>query len=44
MLRYGVGQTGAQIFRDTPAALLPVYLTTVLGVPAWLAGVAILVP
>lgn len=44
MLRYGVGQTGAQIFRDTPAALLPVFMTTMLGVPAWMAGVAILLP
>lgn len=44
MLRYGFGQMGAQIFRDTPAALLPVYMTTVLGIPAWLAGVAILIP
>ncbi len=44
MLRYGVGQTGAQIFRDTPAALLPVFMTTMLGIPAWLAGVTILVP
>lgn len=44
MLRYGMGQMGAQIFRDTPAVLLPVYLTTILGVPAWLAGIAILIP
>jgi GPH family glycoside/pentoside/hexuronide:cation symporter len=44
MLRYGVGMVGAQIFRDAPAALLPVFMTTVLGVPAWLAGFAILLP
>ncbi len=44
MVRYGLGQTGAQVFRDTPAALLPVYMTTVLGVPAWLAGLVILLP
>ncbi|MFO7304820.1 MAG: MFS transporter [Gammaproteobacteria bacterium] len=44
MLRYGFGQMGAQIFRDTPAALLPVFMTTILGIPAWLAGVAILIP
>jgi len=44
MLRYGVGMFGAQIFRDTPAALLPVFMTTILGVPAWLAGLAILAP
>jgi GPH family glycoside/pentoside/hexuronide:cation symporter len=43
-MRYGVGQTGAQIFRDTPAALLPVFMTTILGIPAWMAGIAILVP
>lgn len=44
MLRYGVGQTGVQLFRDTPAALLPVFMTTMLGVPAWIAGLAILLP
>lgn len=44
LYRYGVGQTGAQIFRDTPAALLPVFMTTILGIPAWMAGIAILVP
>lgn len=44
MLRYGMGQTGAQVFRDTPAALLPVYMTTILGVEPWLAGLAILIP
>lgn len=43
-MRYGVGQTGTQIFRDTPAALLPVFMTTILGIPAWLAGIAILIP
>lgn len=44
LLRYGLGQTGVQIFRDTPAALLPVFMTTILGIPAWLAGMAILIP
>lgn len=43
-IRYGFGQVGAQIFRDTPAVLLPVFMTTMLGVPAWAAGVAILIP
>ena len=43
-MRYGVGQTGTQIFRDTPAALLPVFMTTILGIPAWMAGIAILLP
>lgn len=41
---YGVGQLGAQIFRDTPAVLLPVFMTTMLGVPAWLSGIVILIP
>ncbi|RZL30161.1 MAG: hypothetical protein EOP35_24295, partial [Rubrivivax sp.] len=44
MLAYGVGQTGAQVFRDTPAVLLPVFLTTLLGVPAWLSGFVVLGP
>jgi len=41
---YGMGQMGAQIFRDTPAVLLPIFMTTMLGVPAWMAGLAILIP
>lgn len=44
MAKYGVGQAGAQIFRDTPAALLPVFMMTILGIPAWLAGIVILIP
>ena len=44
VVRYGAGQLGAQIFRDTPAVLLPMFMTTMLGVPAWLAGIAILIP
>lgn len=44
VLRYGVGQLGAQVFRDTPAVLLPLFMTTMLGVPAWLAGLVVLVP
>ncbi|MHB8286466.1 MAG: MFS transporter [Caulobacteraceae bacterium] len=44
MMRYGVGQVGAQIFRDSPAVLLPFFLTTMMGVPAWLGGLAILAP
>jgi GPH family glycoside/pentoside/hexuronide:cation symporter len=44
MMRYGVGQVGAQIFRDSPAVLLPIFLTTMMGVPAWLGGLAILAP
>lgn len=44
LMRYGTGQLGAQVFRDTPAVLLPIFMTTMLGVPAWLAGIAILIP
>lgn len=44
MLRFGIGQTGAQIFRDTPAVLLPVFMATMLGIPPWLGGLAILLP
>jgi GPH family glycoside/pentoside/hexuronide:cation symporter len=44
MLAYGVGQTGAQVFRDTPAVLLPMFMTTLLGVPAWLSGFVVLGP
>ncbi|WP_237713897.1 MFS transporter [Novosphingobium sp. Rr 2-17] len=42
--RYGTGQLGAQVFRDTPAVLLPLFLTTMLGVQAWLAGLVVLIP
>lgn len=42
LIGYGIGQTGAQVFRDTPAVLLPVFLTTMLGVPAWLSGFVVL--
>lgn len=44
VLRYGIGQLGAQVFRDTPAVLLPLFMTTMLGVPAWLAGLVVLGP
>ncbi|MBH0113367.1 MFS transporter [Novosphingobium sp. YJ-S2-02] len=44
LLRYGTGQLGAQIFRDTPAVLLPLFMTTMLGVEAWLAGLVVLIP
>lgn len=44
ILLYGAGQLGAQIFRDTPAVLLPLFMTTMLGVQAWLAGLVVLVP
>jgi GPH family glycoside/pentoside/hexuronide:cation symporter len=41
---YGFGAIGGQIFRDTPALILPIYMITVLGIPAWMAGIAILIP
>jgi len=44
LLRYGIGQLGAQVFRDTPAVLLPLFLTTMLGVQPWMAGLVVLVP
>jgi GPH family glycoside/pentoside/hexuronide:cation symporter len=44
LVRYGIGQAGAQVLRDTPAVLLPLFMTTLLGVPAWMAGVAVIVP
>lgn len=43
-LGYGAGAIGGQIFRDTPALILPIYMITVLGIPAWMAGLAILIP
>jgi glycoside/pentoside/hexuronide:cation symporter, GPH family len=43
-LAYGTGQLGAQIFRDTPAVLLPLFMTTMLGVPAWISGFVVLIP
>lgn len=44
MLLYGAGQIGAQILRDSPTVLLPLFMTTMLGVSPWLAGLAILIP
>ncbi|MFV8819343.1 MFS transporter [Haliea sp. E17] len=44
MVLYGFGQTGAQLFRDAPAALLPLFMTTMLGVAPWLAGIVVLLP
>lgn len=40
---YGVGQVGGQILRDTPALILPIYMTTVLGMEAALAGMVIII-
>lgn len=42
-LGYGVGQIGGQILRDTPALILPIYMTTVLGLEAALAGLVIII-
>lgn len=41
---YGIGQLGGQVFRDTPAVLLPVFMITMLGIPAWIAGLVVLFP
>lgn len=40
---YGAGQVGGQILRDTPALILPIYMTTVLGMEAALAGIVIII-
>ena len=40
---YGAGQIGGQILRDTPALILPIYMTTVLGLEPALAGLVILI-
>ena len=39
---YGVGQIGGQILRDTPALILPIYMTTVLGMEAAWGGLVII--
>ncbi len=40
---YGAGQIGGQILRDTPALILPIYMATVLGMDAALAGLVIVI-
>ena len=40
---YGAGQIGGQILRDTPALILPIYMTTVLGLEAALAALVIII-
>ncbi len=40
---YGIGQVGGQILRDTPALILPIYMSTVLGLEAALGGLVILI-
>jgi len=40
---YGAGQIGGQILRDTPALILPIYMTTILGLDAALAGLVIII-
>lgn len=42
-LGYGVGQIGGQILRDTPSLILPIYMTTVLGLEPALAGLSIMI-
>ena len=42
--RYGMGQVGGQVFRDAPATLLPIFMTTMLGIEPWIAGIAIILP
>ncbi len=42
-LAYGAGMLGTQIFRDMPAVLLPMFMATMLGIPAWLTGIVVLV-
>lgn len=41
---YGIGQIGGQIMRDTPALLLPFFMTSVLGLDAFLMSYVILIP
>lgn len=43
-ITYGFGQLGAQIFRDSPTVLIPIFMATMLGVEPWIAGLVILVP
>jgi GPH family glycoside/pentoside/hexuronide:cation symporter len=40
---YGAGQIGGQILRDTPALILPIFMTTVLGLEAALAALVIII-
>ncbi len=41
---YGSGQIAGQVFRDLPSLLLLFFMTSVLGIPPGIAGVAIFVP
>jgi GPH family glycoside/pentoside/hexuronide:cation symporter len=40
---YRAGQIGGQILRDTPALILPIFMTTVLGLEAALAALVIII-
>lgn len=40
---YGAGQIGGQVLRDTPVLILPIYMTTVLGLEPALAGLVIMI-
>lgn len=41
---WGCGQIAVQIFRDVPSLLLLFYMTQVLAIPAFMAGIAIFLP
>ncbi len=43
-LGYGVGALGSGVFNTVPSVLLLFYLTSIVGLPAALAGAAVLVP
>ncbi len=40
---YGAGQVGGQILRDTPALILPIYMSTVLGLDPAMGALVILI-
>ncbi|MDG1462341.1 MAG: MFS transporter [Gammaproteobacteria bacterium] len=40
---YGAGQVGGQILRDTPALILPIYMSTVLGLDPAIGALVILI-
>ena len=42
-LGYGVGQIGGQILRDTPAFILPLYMSVIIGLNPFLQGLVILI-
>lgn len=44
LVRYALGSAGMGVYVTVPGLLLLYFLTDTLGVPAWLAGLALLVP